>query len=168
MVFQRETARRPLAVPGFDEDAERSVGFLLRKATRGVVDDFKVRLQTLGLSLQQGYVLLDLWREDGLHQRDLANRVGSQENAMVATVDALEAASLVVRTRGKADRRKTHIYLSAEGQRVCDDVLMSARETALTAFRGVSVEDSATALRVLKAIIDNFEAKPGASEGENT
>jgi DNA-binding MarR family transcriptional regulator len=167
MSFHPETALSALAVPGFDADAQRSLGFLLRKATRSVLDDFKARLQTLGLSLQQGYVLLDLWRADGPHQRDLANRVGSQENAMVATVDALEAASLVVRTRGTTDRRKTHVHLSAEGQQVCDAVLMSARETALTAFRGVSNADSATTIRVLKSIVDNFERHASPPREEN-
>jgi len=152
--------RAAITGPGFDEDARNSLGYLLRKANRLMLSEFERKMQSLGLSMAQGFALRDLAREDGLYQKDLANRSGAHENTMVTMLDALEDAGLVLRTRSKDDRRKTHVYLSAKGQKMCEAVLVHCRDSAIDALHSVNDEDIATTLRVLKTIITNMDTQP--------
>ena len=122
---------------GFDADTSNSIGYLLRDTARRILGDLTALLEPHGLSLPQYFVLRELWREEGLTQREIANRVGVLEPTMVTTLDALERLALIVRERSTADRRKTHIALTPEGRTLRDTLQGYAASVLEHALHGV-------------------------------
>lgn len=87
----------------------------------------------------------------GVRQVTLASYVGIEGPSLVRLLDQLAAANLVVRKDDPTDRRAKTIWLTAEGERLSakiEDLLDGLREQVLT---GVSEQDLAATLRVLKA-----------------
>lgn len=147
---------------GFDDDTRNSVGYLLRDTSRLVLDATAKQLSAHGVTLPQYFVLRELWHEEGLTQRELADRVHVREPTMVATLDALEAAGLVVRTRSTNDRRKIHIGLSVHGTALRDRLLDYAATVLERALEGTSDASIADLRRSLKRMKANLTA---AGEG---
>lgn len=150
----------PLASPparGFDADPQHSVGYLLRDTARMVLRDTATMLEPYGISVPQYFVLRELWHEPVATQRELAQRVGVAEPAMVATVDALEALGLVVRERSTRDRRKTHITLTERGSALRTTLLGRAADVLERALAGVSDAEIALVRRILQQIKANLE-----------
>ena len=134
-MIERSAARR--RGRGFDDDTANSLGYLLRDTSRLVLRDVTARLEPHGISLPQYHVLRELWQEEGLTQRELANRVGILEPTMVATLDALETGGFVVRARSNHDRRKIHVYLGVQAKALEDTILGYAAATLDRALENV-------------------------------
>jgi DNA-binding MarR family transcriptional regulator len=141
---------------GFDADTDKSIGYLLRDSARRILDDVTTRLEPHGITLPQYFVLRELWQEEGLTQREVANRVGVLEPTMVTTLDALERRGLILRVRSTTDRRKTHVQLTPEGRTLRDTLHGYASEVLERALLGISDDEIATLRRLLQQIKGNL------------
>jgi DNA-binding MarR family transcriptional regulator len=142
---------------GFDPDPQQSVGHLLRDASRLVLRDTATVLEPYGITLSQYFVLRELWQEPGATQRELAQRVGVAEPAMVATLDALEALGLVVRERSTRDRRKSHVALTERGSALRATLFGHASDVLERALDGISDDEIVLVRRVLQRMKANLE-----------
>ena len=75
----------------------------------------------LGVTAGQATLLSVIDDHPGITGRELAEREGVTAPGMSASLDRLEAAGLIVRTRA-ADRRRVEVTLSPEGSRVLRSV----------------------------------------------
>jgi DNA-binding MarR family transcriptional regulator len=141
---------------GFDANTDNSIGYLLRDTARRILDDLTTRLEPHGITLPQYFVLRELWQEEGLMQRELANRVGVLEPTMVTTLDALERLNLIVRVRSTTDRRKTHVQLTPEGRTMRNTLQGYASDVLEHALQGISNEDIAVLRSILQRVKGNF------------
>ena len=141
---------------GFDANTDNSIGYLLRDTARRILGDLTTRLEPHGITLPQYFVLRELWQEEGLMQRELANRVGVLEPTMVTTLDALERLNLIVRVRSTTDRRKTHVQLTPEGRTMRDTLQGYASDVLEHALQGISNEDIAVLRSILQRVKGNF------------
>jgi len=72
--------------------------------------------QQYGLHVGQEFMLAQLWREDGLTQTQLAERLRVSPPAVTKVVRGLERAELVRRTPDDADGRMIRVHLTERGQ----------------------------------------------------
>ena len=79
-----------------------------RHASRGFAD----RLGELGLTPAHVRVLGLVGREPGLHQREVAERLGAAPSRLVTLVDDLEERSLLERRRSATDRRHQQLHVA--------------------------------------------------------
>jgi DNA-binding MarR family transcriptional regulator len=141
---------------GFDANTHNSIGYLLRDTARRILSDLTTRLEPHGITLPQYYVLRELWEEEGLTQREIANRVGVLEPTMVATLDALERSGLIERVRSTTDRRKTHVRLTTAGRTMRDTLHGYAADVLEAALNGISDEEITVLRRTLQRIKGNL------------
>jgi DNA-binding MarR family transcriptional regulator len=141
---------------GFDADTDNSIGYLLRDCSRRILDSLTARLGPHGITLPQYFVLRELWQEEGLTQREVANRVGVLEPTMVTTLDALERLGVIQRVRSTTDRRKTHVLLTTEGRTMRDTLHGYASDVLERALGGISDDEVVTLRRVLQQIKGNL------------
>jgi DNA-binding MarR family transcriptional regulator len=141
---------------GFDADTDHSIGYLLRDTARRILSDLTTRLEPHGITLPQYYVLRELWQEEGLTQREIANRVGVLEPTMVATLDALERLGLIERVRSTTDRRKTHVQLTPAGRTMRDTLHGYAADVLENALTGISDDEIGVLRRTLQRIKGNL------------
>ena len=134
---------------------EETTGFALARACRahrGAVGD---ALAKFGLYPGQEMVLLRLWREDGLGQSELAERVGVEASTMSNMLMRLERAGLVERRRG-ADARSSRAYLTQRGRSLQRSVEDAWAAVESRAFEGISRDEAGVLRRALERVRGNL------------
>jgi DNA-binding MarR family transcriptional regulator len=148
------SARRRTRTRGFAEDTDESIGYLLRDVSRRILNAMASELEAHELSLPRYFVLRELFQNDGLTQREIAQRVNVLEPTIVATIDALEAAGWVERERSATDRRKTHVKLTDAGRALRPTLLGYAAgvlDRALVDLDDAEIETLRTTLQRIKS-----------------
>ncbi len=107
----------------FDVDPVHSIGYLIRDTSRLILARLQILIEPHGVTLGQYFILRELWENEGITQRELSVRIGIQEPSTAAAIDGMEGRDLVVRVRSKQDRRKIHVYLTARGRGLRNDLL---------------------------------------------
>jgi DNA-binding MarR family transcriptional regulator len=130
----------------------RSSGYLVRDAHRAFQHLLEQRIARFGVTRGQWYFLRVLWIEDGLSQRELSGRVGMMEPTTVIALRSMEKAGLVRRVRSRDDRRRVHVWLTAEGRRLQEELLPVARRIVAGAEKGIS----ARALVLFRSVISHM------------
>ena len=87
-----------------------------------------IRLKILGLSIAQFDVISTLTEQEGLSQRELADRLYVTKGNVSGLIDRLETAGLVERRSISGDKRSHGLYLTNQG-----------REAA---FKGIAIQQS--------------------------
>jgi DNA-binding MarR family transcriptional regulator len=98
-----------------------------------------------------------LWEEEGLTQRELANRVGMMEPTAVIALRGLERAGWITRTRNPADRRKIHVTLTPSGRALRERLLPLAHAVNAEVCRGFAPEERETLIALLRRARANLE-----------
>lgn len=99
-----------------------SIGFLLGIAHRKLTNLFMLRMKQYDLTPEQWSVLYRIREEDGLIQRDLAERSGKDKPTTTRILDVLETKGYITKQAGKHDRRSFHIYITEQGKRIADAI----------------------------------------------
>ena len=136
-----------------DEDT----AYLVSIAARLFSKALKNRFSDYGTTTGQWPLLLSLWEEDGLTQRQLSNRVQIEEPTTTRTLDRMERDGLVSRIRDKDDRRRIHIFLTKRASELKDELIPYAKEVNARATHGLSEQDKAKANSLLTYIIARLE-----------
>src|SRR5712691_2264588 len=127
----------------------RSSGYLVRDAHRAFQHVLEQRIAPSGVTRGQWYFLRVLWIEDGLSQRELSARAGMMEPTTVIALRTMEKAGLVRRVRSRDEKRRVHVWLTAEGRRIREQMLLLARGINEDACQGLSREELETFRRAI-------------------
>lgn len=147
-----------------DEDLERfsdplqSFGQVARLTFRAFARSLEQRIVEHGVTIGQWRFLRELWREDGITQRELSERLSMREPSTVAAVRSLETAGLVRRVRDASDRRKIRIHLTPRARRLREPLLRHVRDVNLIATEGIPEKDLETTRQVLLKLMANLNA----------
>ncbi len=141
---------------GFYDDPANSLGYLTRIAFRAFYRSLERRTLVLGVSSGQWPFLRVLWNEEGMTQRELSRRVGMQEPTTVTALNSLARAGLVRREPSTEDRRKIHVFLTAKGRLLREQMMVCVAEVNEIASEGIDPEDMNTLRRVLAKLSDNL------------
>jgi MarR family transcriptional regulator, organic hydroperoxide resistance regulator len=160
----RRRTRRPRPRP-FDLPLEKSVGYQVRMTHRALQRYLQVKIGPHGVTLGMWYFLRILWREDGLTQRELSNRIGTREPTTLIAIQAMQRRGLVARGRERTDRRKRIVSLTAAGRGLQAELLPVAAEVVNTAVAGFSRRDVARLLGFLSAIQRNLARASAGGPG---
>jgi len=161
----RRRRRRP-SLPAFDLPLEKSVGYQVRMTHRALQRYLQAQIGPHGVTLGMWYFLRILWREDGLTQRELSDRIGTREPTTLIAIAAMQRLGLVARGRDRSDRRKRIVSLTAAGRRLEAKLLPVAAEVVNTAVAGLSKRDIGRLLGFLATIQHNLaRASAGGPSG---
>ncbi|MEQ8858963.1 MAG: MarR family winged helix-turn-helix transcriptional regulator [Pseudomonadales bacterium] len=139
-------------------DPLESFGQVARLTFRTFARSLETRILDHGVTIGQWRFLRELWREDGITQRELSERLSMREPSTVAAVRSLEAAGLVRRVRDVHDRRKMRIHLTPRARRLREPLLRHVRDVNRIATAGVPKKDLETTRRVLLQLMANLNA----------
>lgn len=155
-----KTARATSRTKNRDESfpTSKSVGYQIRTTHRLLQRFLQLKIEPYGVTLGMWYFLRVLWIEDGLTQRELSRRVGTMEPTTLSAILAMEKKGYVRRVRNKKDRRKLHVYLTAKGRSIKNDLIPLAKDVVATAVEGLSARDIRQMLKGLAEIQENLHA----------
>lgn len=144
----------------FHADPAQSVGYLIRDSSRLILTKLQGLIEPHGVTLGQYFVLRELWQTEGITQRELSDRMAIQEPSTVAAIDAMEKRDLVVRVRSKQDRRKIHLYLTAYGRGLREELLGAAASV----INGATADFSAQEIEMLRTLLQKVKSNLGGSD----
>src|SRR5690606_32318135 len=139
-------------------DPLQSFGHLARLTFRAFARTLEQRIVDHGVTIGQWRFLRELWRQDGITQRELSERLSMREPSTVAAVRSLESAGLVRRVRDTCDRRKIRVHLTPRARRLREPLLCHVREVNRIATKGIPEQDLETTRRVLLQLMANLNA----------
>ena len=151
--------------------ADRHIGTALRETYRAFARAVASNLAPLGLTLSMWFVLRGLWEADGLSQAELGRRIELNPAAVVALVNALEAAGFVERRRTREDRRVYHVFLTAAGRKLRTKATALALQVDARALRGIDhaeIERTLATLARLRGNLAGPEVDNKRSAGRTT
>lgn len=133
----------------------RTLQSLLRPEGRALREAVEVEPGVIG-------VLLIVWLNPGMSQRDLAASVVLKKSSVTALVKKLEAAGLLERNRVNDDRRTNALTLTGEGHALVARVRALSEAAQDQLFAGISVSDRDTFFRVAVELMHRLAASnPG-------
>jgi MarR family transcriptional regulator, organic hydroperoxide resistance regulator len=137
-----------------------SINFLLNmvcRAQRGTMSD---ALAEIGLYAGQEMFLWHLWRQDGLTQSQMVERMCVQPPTVSKMLDRLERTGLVERRPDSEDSRISRVYLTEQGhrsQRAVRDIWTDLEQRIVA---GLNVEERIVLRRLLLQVHENLTRDP--------
>lgn len=130
-----------------------SAGYLANHVARLFARELAEAVRPHGLAPAQFMVLLELWREEGLTQKDLVGRLDVEQATMAATLARMERDGLIERRPDQADARARRIQLTARARALQEPALAAARSVNARALAGFSDEEREEFLSGLRRIV---------------
>src|SRR4051812_37027274 len=124
------------------------------------------KLRARHVTAAQWAFLRILWNEDGLNQKELAERVGVHQTTTVPAIAILERNGYVRRVRNSADRRNVMIYVTDAGRRLAHELIPYATENNRKALAGFEREEIDTLMGLLLRVQQNLRAVVGDDNTE--
>ena len=147
-------------------NADERIAHLMRLCARGFGRSLQIRLADHDVSFGQWVFLRILWKEEGLSQREMADRAGLTEPTVHTALLKLETLGYVRRRTLPGNLRKQHTFLTETGKRLRDVLEPLAVEVNTQAMRGLSEDAAETFRQTLVLVIDNLEADERAAVAE--
>jgi len=113
-------------------------------------------LSQVGLHPGQEALLMELWREDGRTQANLAESLGVEPPTVTKMLQRMEAADLVSRRPDTSDRRAIRVHLTPKGRRLRGRVEKLWVELEAETVAGLSDRQLATLRNLLNAMEANL------------
>jgi MarR family transcriptional regulator, transcriptional regulator for hemolysin len=137
-------------------DLDNKIGFLFHDVARFrsvVYDHF---MQPYGLTRAQWRVLGALFRQDGLTQRELCDRMEIGAVTLSGLIDRLEAQGWAQRREDPKDRRVKRVWLTDQVRDIQDTMDGRANELNRMALKGLSRQQIDDLVNMLKLVKGNL------------
>lgn len=145
---------------------EDTVSYLLAKVTTAFRNSIERHMGEIGLHGGQVFVLLELWKEDGLRQIDIANRLALSPPTVNKMLKGLLEINLVTRERLDDDARSTRIFLTQLGAETRADVESQWLELEENCLSGLTETERLVLFELLGKLRTTYTGR-GAADDEN-
>ena len=133
-----------------------SIGYLARLIFRSFSRLRDQHTREYGISSGQWTFLRQLWREDGISQRELSRRIAMRDATTAVSLRTLERAGLVRRDVNRSDRREILVHLTPRGRSLEKQLLPVTAEIQVLATRSLSDAEVDTLRLLMLRVIDNL------------
>lgn len=97
---------------------EDTATYKLARVTTAYRNALERHLGLIGLHGGQVFVLFELWKQDGLRQVDIANRLNLSAPTINKILKGLTEINLVTSSREQGDARSSRVFLTDEGRAI--------------------------------------------------
>lgn len=155
--------RAALSLPGMSCSAKAvmafnrmdSAAYLAGQLARAFSRSLHAHAAELGFSPGQWPILLELWAEDGLTQRQLIDRVGIEQATMANTLARMERDGLVERRPHPTDRRAQQVFLTEDARQLEEKAVEAACAADDALFAGFRRFERELLLEYIRMVLAN-------------
>ena len=137
-------------------DRDKSLTYVINRLSRQLTQALNDELKSHGVAPGQFPVLLCLWEQDGLTQRELYERVKIEQATMSNTLKRMERDCLIYREPDPADRRSTRIHLTGMAKKLEEKLIKGAKTVNKTALDGLKKKERKQLMEMLLVMSDNL------------
>ena len=146
---------------------EERLGALLHEVARRWRGALDARLKPLGLSQAKWRTLFYLQMHDApVNQKTLANLLGVEGPTLVGLLDRLGREGWLTRREDQADRRCKDVVLLPKARETARHIQDIAFDLERELLKGISHEELAACVRVLKILRERMQGPAGGQQGE--
>lgn len=116
---------------------ETSFGWMINVVAHHASKKFDSALKKHGLTIALWPTMMCLWEEEGINQREIADKSKVENSTTTRTLDKLEKLGLVERRNDPNNRRSFRIYLTEDGRNLKEKLLpvpMTVNQDLLSAL----------------------------------
>ena len=143
---------------------EDTVSYLLAKVTTAFRNSIERHMGEIGLHGGQVFVLLELWKQDGLRQVDIANRLALSPPTVNKMLKGLLEINLVTRSRLDDDARSTRIFLTQRGAEMREEVESQWLELEENCLSGLTETERLVLFELLGKLRTTYTGLGGADD----
>lgn len=114
---------------------------------------FDAELKKQGLSVALWPTMMCLWEEEGVTQRDIAEKSKVENSTTTRTLDKLEHLGLVERRADPNSRRSYRIYLTDKGKNLKEQLLPIPIAVNQAMLSSLESEEQAQMIALLKKMV---------------
>jgi len=143
-----------ISISGMQEyDFENSIGFVVNRTAKAFVKALDSELHDqVGITVGQWKVIVMLVKNNGLTQKEIADKLGLESPTLIPIIDKMEKEELVIRKVDPSDRRNNRIYRTDKADALWERMVQCASKV-----RQVSVKEiSDTDLNIMRAALDKI------------
>lgn len=141
-----------------------SLIFIVYRTAMKLRTEMMRRLKPFGITPEQLLVLDCLAEQDGVSQRELADRTFKDHPTTTRILDKLMAHGLIRRDDNNTDRRAYFIVITDKGRELCERILPIAEEMNEDAGRGISVENKTRLFALMNHLQKDMDGQQKDSE----
>lgn len=138
-------------------DKMNSAGFLANLMARLFARGLQQRIKPLGLAPAQFMTLLELWREDGITQKELVARLDVEQATMANTINRMERDGLIIKKSHPDDGRAQTLHLTPKAKAIEHDAVTAAKGVNQIAFKNMSAEEQKQFMELMRKVIGNLK-----------
>src|SRR6187200_1840247 len=141
-------------------DFENSIGFIVNRTARAFVKalDSELRYRT-GVTFGQWKIMVMLVNQNGLTQKEIADRLDLEGPTLIPIIDKMEKEGLVIRKVDTDDRRNNRIYRTDKADKLWDKMLEFSFRIRQISVRDISEQNIAIMRDVLDKIWLNLRTE---------
>lgn len=139
-------------IQGWDDDFQ----FAFWEAKRAMIYAAEEAMGRHGVREGQQFILMVLWREDGLPPGEIARRLGLATSTVTRAATRMVGTGLLVRKPHPGDARLVGIHLTERGRGLRDELNREMRALTDRALAGLSAEDREQFIRTLGLLRRNL------------
>jgi len=137
--------------------------FALHSASRAMTGCYRPVLDAIGLTYSQYAVLLVLWAEESIPQRELGERMFLDSGTLSPMLTRLESRGLITRFRRPDDERSVQVSLTDEGAALRERAVVAQNEVVRAT--GLPIEQLASLREELQRLAARLRAEGGVTGG---
>lgn len=132
-----------------------SATYLSSLLSKGFSRSLLSRAAELGFSPGQFPVLIELWNEDGLTQREMLDRLNIEQATLANTLARMERDGLIRREPHPKDKRAIRNFLTEKARQIEADAMIAAQEADQALFKGFRRFEKELMLEYMRWVIKN-------------
>jgi DNA-binding MarR family transcriptional regulator len=135
-----------------------SLGYLMGRGIRLLRALLDLRFRAVGheVSMEQWVVLVHLWKQDGLHQQQLADIAGKDKTTMARALSVMEKRNWLLRVPDQLDKRHKRVFLTHEGKALEKELGKHVNEVLQEVTQGIDPAEMKICKQVLKQLHQNM------------
>ena len=138
-------------------DFQNSIGFIVNKTAKAFVKALDSELrEKVGVSVGQWKVIVMLVNQDGLTQKEIAERLGLEGPTLIPIIDKMEKDNLVVRRVDSSDRRNNRIYRTEKANELWSEMVKCAVRVRQVSLKDISDANIDITRNVLENVYQNL------------
>ena len=138
-------------------DFQNSEGFIVNRTAKAFVKAFDSELRDkVGVTFGQWKVIVMLVNQNGLTQKEIAEKLGLEGSTLIPIIDKMEKESLVIRKVDSSDRRNNRIYRTEKADALWDKMIECARKIREVSIKEIPEENINVMRNVLEKMWQNL------------
>jgi MarR family transcriptional regulator for hemolysin len=138
-------------------DFQNNIGFIVNKTAKAFVKALDLELhEKVGVTVGQWKVMVMLVNQDGLSQKEIAERLGLEGPTLIPIIDKMEKDELVVRKIDPYDRRNNRIYRTEKANELWNAMVKCAAKIRQVSLKDIPEERINITKNVLENVYQNL------------